>query len=130
MKTKNLIILRGIPGAGKTTFAELLNGEICCADDYLIINGKYTWSIENSKVAHSKCQEKCESLMEKQTETIIIANTNTTESQLHIYYMLAKQFGYKVFSVIVENRHNGKSTHSVPEETINKMINRFQIKLI
>jgi hypothetical protein len=42
---------------------------------------------------------------------------------------LAKKYGYKVTSVIVENRHEGKSIHSVPDITLGNMRNRFEVKL-
>jgi hypothetical protein len=45
------------------------------------------------------------------------------------YYDLAKKHGYRVFSVIVENRHEGVNSHDVPEETLQKMRSRFDIKL-
>jgi hypothetical protein len=45
------------------------------------------------------------------------------------YYDLAKEYGYMVFSIIVENRHGGKNVHNVPEGKINQMRDRFQIKL-
>ena len=45
------------------------------------------------------------------------------------YYELAEKYGYAVFSLIVENRHGGKNVHNVPEETLEKMRNRFEIKL-
>jgi hypothetical protein len=45
------------------------------------------------------------------------------------YYDLAKRYGYKVTSVIVENRHGGESIHSVPDATLGNMRNRFSIKL-
>jgi hypothetical protein len=32
-------------------------------------------------------------------------------------------------TVIVENRHDSKNVHNVPEEKIEQMVNRFQIKL-
>ena len=35
----------------------------------------------------------------------------------------------KVFSIIVENRHGGENVHNVPQETLEKMKNRFEIKL-
>ena len=128
---KSLIILRGLPGSGKSTFAELLHGHICTADDYHCDeNGKYNWKRENSTLAHEKCQEKCRKLMNAKAKTIIIANTNITEQQIQPYYNMAKEYGYKVFSIIVENRHNGKNTHDVPEETINEMYKNFNIKLI
>ena len=34
------------------------------------------------------------------------------------------------FSLIVENRHGGKNVHGVPDETLEKMEQRFSIKLI
>ena len=37
--------------------------------------------------------------------------------------------GYRVFSIIVENRHGGVNEHGVPAEKLEQMKNRFQIKL-
>jgi hypothetical protein len=45
------------------------------------------------------------------------------------YYELAKQYGYTVFSVIVENRHNGTNVHGVPQDKLEIMKERFQVKL-
>jgi hypothetical protein len=45
------------------------------------------------------------------------------------YFELAKNYGYKVFSVIVENRHGGTNQHGVPEEVLTKMCERFEITL-
>jgi hypothetical protein len=45
------------------------------------------------------------------------------------YYELAEEYGYKVFSIIVENRHGGINQHGVPAEKLEQMKNRFQIKL-
>ena len=36
MAEKSLIILRGLPGSGKSSLASLLTKAICSADDYLI----------------------------------------------------------------------------------------------
>jgi tRNA U34 2-thiouridine synthase MnmA/TrmU len=45
------------------------------------------------------------------------------------YFNLAKKYKYRVFSLIVENYHNGKTVHGVPDETMKKMKDRFEIKL-
>jgi hydroxymethylpyrimidine/phosphomethylpyrimidine kinase len=45
------------------------------------------------------------------------------------YFEMAKNHGHEVTVLIVENRHGNKSIHDVPEETIQKMKNRFSIKL-
>jgi hypothetical protein len=45
------------------------------------------------------------------------------------YYELANQYGYRVFSIIVENRHGGVNQHNVPEDKLQIMKDRFSIKL-
>ena len=128
---KTLIIVRGVPGSGKSSFAEYLvdNQYICTADDYHMKNGVYDWRPENQGAAHLSCQTKCENLMKISHPKIVVANTSTTAKELQPYYNLAKKYGYKVFSVIVENRHNGVNIHNVPEVTLTNMKNRFDIKL-
>ena len=60
---------------------------------------------------------------------IAVSNTFTQEWEMEAYYDLAKEFNYKVFSIIVENRHGGVNQHGVPEEKLEQMKNRFEIKL-
>jgi predicted kinase len=126
---KILIIVRGIPGCGKSTFAKLLGKNICTADDFLMENGVYIWSPEKAGGAHLACQSKVKGHMKSGDSPIIVANTSTTLRELKPYYELAEEYGYKVFSVIVENRHGGINEHDVPEETLEKMRNRFNIQL-
>jgi hypothetical protein len=45
------------------------------------------------------------------------------------YFELAKTYGYKVFSIVVENRHEGANEHGVPEDKIQIMKDRFEVKL-
>ena len=132
MKNKALILLRGLPGSGKSTLAQIIVRHpdfICTADDYHMVDGKYDWKSENVAFAHMKCQEKCEMLMKATCERIVVANTLTTLKELKPYYDLAEKYEYKVFSVIVENRHDGVNEHNVPEDTLKKMRERFDIKL-
>lgn len=127
--TKTLIILRGIPGSGKSTFASAIGGVICTADDYHMKDGKYDWKPENGYKAHLACQKKAEEAMAANEPMVIIANTNTTSKEMKPYYALADKYRYRVFSVIVENRHNGINEHNVPDESLKKMRERFDIKL-
>jgi hypothetical protein len=60
---------------------------------------------------------------------IAISNTFTQEWEMDDYYKLAEQYGYSVFSIIVENRHNGKNIHGVPQDKLEIMKERFQVKL-
>jgi len=126
---KELIIVRGLSSSGKSTFAEMLGRAICCADDYFMHNNEYLWNPKDIGKAHEWCQRKCRRFMKKQIGHVIVANTSTTERELKPYMDLGRQFGYRIFSIIVETRHDSKNNHNVPDETLNKMRARFSLKL-
>jgi hypothetical protein len=65
----------------------------------------------------------------KKRYNVAVSNTFTQEWEMDAYYELAKQYGYQVYSLIVENRHGGVNEHGVPDEVLEKMKNRFEIKL-
>ena len=130
---KYLYLLRGLPGAGKSTLAKQLIGDrdYCHkeADMYFVdAKGNYNFNPSLLKDAHAWCQEEVEFLM-KYEHTIAVSNTFTQEWEMEAYYKLAEQYGYKVFSIIVENRHEGVNQHGVPADKLEQMKNRFQIKL-
>jgi predicted kinase len=137
---KVLYIIRGIPGSGKSTFAKMLVGEdflVCEADKYFIDKetGEYNFDSTKIKEAHKFCQDTVESYMKDSLANdqfyreIAVSNTFTQEWEMRPYFELAKNYGYKVFSVVVENRHGGTNQHGVPEEVLTKMCERFEITL-
>jgi hypothetical protein len=48
---------------------------------------------------------------------------------MQAYFDLAKKYDYNVVSLIVENRHGGKNVHGVPDDKVQEMRDRFEIKL-
>ena len=68
-----LIIMRGIPGSGKTTLARKIEDlamrsgykitGICSADDYFVKNGKYVFDGKKLGEAHKFCQSKAIQLL-------------------------------------------------------------------
>jgi hypothetical protein len=60
---------------------------------------------------------------------IVVSNTSTEEWEMEPYFTLAKEYGYTVFTIVVENRHGGVNQHGVPEDKLEMMKDRFQIKL-
>lgn len=126
---KKLIILRGVSGCGKSTLAEFFGGVICCADDFFIKNGEYQFDPSQLHQAHEQCREKCLNAAKNGEKKIVVANTNTTEKEMKPYFDIAKEYGYMVFSLIVENRHNKRNVHHVPEEILYRQERRFEIKL-
>jgi len=127
---KILYIVRGIPGSGKSTFAKTLGGQHYEADMYFINeNGDYNFDVTKIKDAHQWCQSFVKTDMTLEYPKIVVSNTSTQEWEMKPYFDLANEFGYTVFTIIVENRHGGKNQHDVPEDKIEQMINRFEIKL-
>jgi predicted kinase len=131
---KTLYIVRGVPGSGKSTFAKSIGGIHIEADQFFMENGKYNFDITKIKLAHKYCKNQTEAWMKTDgvqvnNDKIVVSNTFTQEWEMEPYFELAEKYGYRVFSLIVENRHNGKNIHDVPEDKLEQMKNRFEVKL-
>lgn len=126
---KELILLRGLPGSGKSTLAKIIGGLHIEADMYFMKDGKYEFDASKINNAHEWCRDRVCISMINNIEQIIVSNTSTQEWEIKAYYNLAKEFGYRVHSIIVENRHDGENEHGVPTEKLEQMKNRFEIKL-
>ena len=130
---RNLILVRGISGSGKTTLAETLaipQGVVNSADNFFINEeGEYFWEGRLLPKVHAQCLEKTELDMQKGISPIFVANTFAPERELVPYFDLGEKYNYKVFSIVVENRHGNENIHDVPESSLEKQKNRFKIKL-
>lgn len=131
---KTLLVLRGLPGSGKTTMAKFLaktcNGVCYAADDYFMDKqGNYNFDVNKLSAAHEWCKDKIATAMYNGIKLVIVHNTTTTEKELKPYLEMAQTHGYMVHSVIVENRQNTTNVHNVSEDILTKMNNRFNIKL-
>jgi predicted kinase len=131
---KELFLLRGLPGSGKSTLAKMLVGDkdYCHkeADMYFMdSDGNYNFNPSKLRDAHNWCREDIEWVMNLEHSPVVISNTFTQEWEMESYYELAEKYGYRVHSLIVENRHGGVNEHGVPDEKIEEMRKRFQVKL-
>ncbi len=128
--SKQLFLLRGLPGSGKSTLAESIGGLHFEADQFFMVDGEYRFDSTKLRDAHNWCRHSVMDVMKEGHPKVIVSNTFTQEWEMEPYYLLAEELGYQVFSIIVENRHGGKNLHGVPQESLDKMKNRFEIKLI
>ena len=60
---------------------------------------------------------------------IVVSNTFTQDWEMKFYRNIAKRYGYKVHTIVVENRHGGMNVHGVPADKVQVMEDRFEIKL-
>jgi hypothetical protein len=135
---KNLYIVRGVPGSGKSTLAKLLVGNdflVCEADKYFSKDGEYKFDASKLKDAHEWCRNLVETYMKDSLlndqfyRNIAVSNTFTREWEMQPYLELGQKYGYRIFSMIVENRHGHDNIHGAPEETVQMMRERFEFKL-
>lgn len=133
--SKTLLLLRGLPGSGKSTLSKTIGAITFEADMFFMEGNEYKFNPTKLKDAHAWCQNQVEMTMKNSTKNfetsrIAVSNTFTQEWEMQPYYDLAKKYGYDVFSIIVENRHGGTNVHNVPEDKLEIMKNRFEVKLI
>ena len=117
-----LILVRGLPGSGKSTIAREFDGIHLEADQYFMIDGEYKFDVNKLRQAHEWCQDQT-CLWLSKGFTVVVSNTFTTIKELRPYFDIAKDLGI-VPNVIVA-QGNFKNEHNVPEETLAKMRDRF-----
>lgn len=136
MKTNgSLILLRGLPGSGKSTLANLLseNGKfpMYSVDDFFTNDqtNEYSFDFKTNHLAYKQCEENTKIAMLANVLKVFIHNTFTMDWELEPYFKLAKDFNYKIFVVTVENYHENKNVHEVSDEQLQKMAEKYKIKL-
>ena len=118
-----------MPGSGKSTLSKSLGGIHIEADQYFMEDGEYKFDGSKIKLAHNWCKLRVEHSMEDDVQKIAVSNTFTQEWEMKPYFEMAERYGYRVYSLIVENRHGGVNEHGVPEDKLEQMKNRFEVKL-
>ena len=147
MSNKNkLVILRGVPGSGKSTRAQEVMEEegygfktIVSADCYFIRpDGKYDWCASSLGNAHKWCQKQAEDAMRgheiwAHRTIVIVDNTNIKRKDFKVYTQLAEKYGFEVEEVVVGNfdeesvkLYAERNSHGVPLATIQRMAERFE----
>ncbi len=115
---KTVIIVRGVSGVGKTTFANIVAEPkvVCTADDYFQQGDNYNFDPTKLGEAHKQSMSRFDkALADPSIANIVVANTNTKPSDYKYYTDKANEAGIKVIYVVLEKRHDNPNVHSVPD---------------
>ena len=129
-----LILLRGLPGSGKTTLAAVLSEAgkypVFSVDDYFTDeNGHYEFRFQENHLAYKQCEEGVRTAMQQGAPKIILHNTFTMEWEMEPYVKLAAEHSYRLHVATVEKWHDGSNVHEIPQEHIERMRSKYTVKL-
>jgi predicted kinase len=125
-----ILLLRGAPGAGKTTLAEKLEtlGLVAASpDEYMFADGG-SFDPKRFPRCASKTRAKVRQALMK-GKSVVVHQTLTREFEITPYMEIAEEFQVPVFSVIVENRHESEHPKGMSKPEIQKYKDRFSVKL-
>lgn len=127
-KVPTLLIIRGTPGSGKSTYAEKLaqmkSGTLHLENDmYLMHDGKYVWTPTAAKEASRQCFDDTVAAL-KDGHDVIVSNVFVTRSSVLRYVNAAKEIGAKV--KVLRMAHDYGNVHSVPPNVLDSMKAGFQ----
>ena len=119
-----LVLIRGLPGSGKSTMAKAMEGyEHFEADQYFMTENGYEYDPLQIKDAHFQCQERTYNAL-RSGRKAVVSNTFTRSSEMLPYTMMAKELGVPVR--IIEATGAYPNVHNVPKEVIERMRDRWE----
>lgn len=127
---KTLILLRGIPGSGKSTVATALmrmfpNAEHYEADQYWMKDGEYKFKPEELGLAHDWCHQKVSNALKARVETVIVANTFVKLWEMQEYLREALAYGYNL--QVIDCQSTFTDIHEVPTNTLERMYQQKEV---
>jgi predicted kinase len=126
-----MLIVRGMPGSGKSTFAQFISFMTCEplihaeADKYFDVFFEGKFIPARIADAHAWCKDQVKQAIED-GKNVIVSNTFTREWEYSDYLTMAENADYNVFVITMNNTYDNKSVHNVPEDTLKKMRDRFE----
>ena len=136
----SLVLVRGLPGSGKNTFAEKISDIVISADDYFMVDGEYKFDGSKLGEAHADCLKRTKDALRdcNLNDIVVVANTFSQHWEMAPYlYMFdcgAPDFMPNVSNTVIDLYDNGccdtelfeRNTHGVPLKNIQDMRERWE----
>ena len=137
-KNKLMVIMKGLPGSGKSSVTRVLqkiypDAIICSVDHYFAREGEYKFQFDQLEQAHKACQKKARRAAKRNCHVIIIDNTNVRHWESKVYLRMARDYNYLVlyiepqtpwrFDVETLAKHN---IHGVKKNILQQKLTSYQ----
>jgi len=121
-KLGKLVLVRGIPGSGKSTFAKETYPDYnhLETDMFFVVDGEYKFDKSKQNEYHEQCQALTRDLLLR-GENVIVTNTFVRLWELEKYTTME----YSDLTVIRLDENYG-SIHSVPDDVVERMKNTME----
>jgi predicted kinase len=121
-----LVLVRGLPGSGKSTFAQALaltGFQHYEADMVHMVDGQYKFDPERVAEAHGWCLDMATAALES-GKSVVVSNTFTRLWEMEPYKAVAKRLGVQTHIVVMSGQWG--SIHGVPADVLDRMRDRWE----